>query len=168
MANKRYPGTGRFCVVLALALLASCSEIKRAETMETNTLNITLQVVKQGAELYGQLRFTNVGRTPFPLERSLSGEEIPAGRQLFRVVNEKGEELAYAGLAEKRGAPVYPDDYVTLQPGAELLTVYPFGKEYEFDSRGQSYKMQYDVINALPDDKGLVFLKSNAAAFTYP
>ena len=168
MANKRYPGTGRFCAVLAVALLASCSEIKRAETMETNTLNITLQVVQQGTALYGQLRFTNVGKEPFPLERSLSGEEIPAGRQLFRVMNEKGEELAYAGLAEKRSAPVYPDDYVTLQPGAELLTVYPFDKEYGFDSRSQSYKMQYDVINALPEDKGLVFLKSNVVAFTYP
>jgi hypothetical protein len=168
VANKRYPGTGRFCAALALALLVSCSEIKRAETMETNTLNITLQVVKQGAELYGQLRFTNLGKEPFLLERSLSGEEIPAGRQIFRVVNDKGEELAYTGPAEKRSPPVYPDDYVTLQPGAELLTVYPLDQEYRFDSRGQSYKMQYDVINALPEDKGLVFLKSNVAAFTYP
>lgn len=136
--------------------------------METNTLNITLQVVRQGADLYGQLRFSNPGKTPFALERSLSGQEIPAGRQLFRVVNEKGEELLYVGPAEKRGAPEYPDDYVTLPPGAELLTVYPFIKEYGFEPRSQAYRMQFDVINALPEDMGLVFLKSNVVTFTYP
>jgi hypothetical protein len=66
------------------------------------------------------------------------------------------------------GPPEYPDDYVTLAPSAELVTVYPFDKEYAFDPRSQAYKVQYDVVNALPDDKGLIFLKSNVVTFSYP
>lgn len=136
--------------------------------METNKLSITMQVVRQGTELYAQLRFANAGTEPFPLERSLSGQEIPAGRQLFRVVNEKGEDVAWIGQAAKMEPPEYPDDYVILQPGAELLAVYPFDKEYGFEPRSQAYKMQYDVVNGLPGDRGLAFLKSNVASFAYP
>lgn len=168
MANERHPWAGVHAAILAVALLASCTEIKRAEIMETNPLNISLQVVKQGPELYAQLRFTNGGREPFALERSLSGQEIPAGRQLFRVVNAANEKVPYMGQAAKRGEPVFPDDYVIVQPGAEFLAVYPFGSEYGFEPRSQTYKVQYDVVNALPGDKGLAFLKSNVAAFTYP
>ncbi|TCJ20408.1 hypothetical protein EZJ19_00495 [Parasulfuritortus cantonensis] len=136
--------------------------------MEPNTLSVTLEVVRHGTGLYAQLRFSNPGKLPFALERSLSGEDVPAGRALFEVVDENGAEVPFIGMSGKRDAPEFPDDYVVVQPGAELRTIYPFDKEYAFPTTGKRYRIRYDVVNTLPDEKGLAFLTSNPAGFTYP
>ena len=168
VANRYCLGTRWFYFVLVLFLSASCNDNERVGNMEPYKLNIDLLVVRQRGEIITRTHFTNVGKEPFPLERSLSGQMIPAGRQLFRVENEKGEEVPFIGKAAKMGPPHYPEDFVTIQPGAELSSDYRIDNEYHFDPQGQSYQIRYDVVNALPDHRGLVFLKSVPVMFSFP
>ena len=133
--------------------------------MEKKFLDIHLSVeVKQNIAI-AYLKFSNNTTNKIHLDQQTICFECELQRNLFSIINGRGNRLEYEGIMIKRDIEV--EDFIVLNAGEKKETSVVLNEGYEL-VKGKKYSIQYIAFNPpYLDEQGLMKMESNKVEINY-
>ncbi|GAB3901418.1 hypothetical protein GCM10028803_26070 [Larkinella knui] len=142
---KKLPLVAAF---LLSGLLICTSFTPKKPGKQPVTIQITM--VQKTGQLWANMTFTNQSAAPVYLNKLDIGMSPRLMNNLF-ILQQKGQEVPYAGILVKRRPPTQ-DDFVLLPPGKSVKTTIRLDQSYAFKSGKNRYSIQYRHYHSSPKD----------------
>ncbi len=113
----------------------------------------SLDIRSTGKDTLIELTFSNKQDSPYYLEKRFVFQKEDMGISGFQVLK-KGKKALYLGMTEKRRPAKFPDDYIEIGPGEQIVSNAYLNRYFEL-APGEEYAITYQILNANPKTSDL-------------
>lgn len=117
-------------------------------------VRIQVRIAQKTGQLWANLLFTNESSKSVYLNKLDIGMSPKLMNNLF-ILQQKGQEVPYAGIMVKRRPPTL-DDFVVLKPGQRVKTMIRLDQSYAFLPGKNRYSIQYRHYHSSPKDPSVL------------
>ena len=133
--------------------------------MDPAIITARLSITQKDGHVFAELVYTNTGDRPALLLKINAALDNKLENDLFKINDERGNEVSYTGVLAKMGKPG-PQDFLELMPKEQTSTRVRLDDVYKLATgRPRDYRVVYSAYHQYPDRPGFWELVSNEAHF---